>query len=628
MNSAQHIDNSAVQTHQDLQCFVKLGLLHFWRSALPDDNKLMPLLLMELKVYFKNDELPDWSSYKEIVSANISRQTDSLPIVKAIKYYNLSMPDVFLIALLGEVESNYLVNLIITELQAPDKSSRPALHLIENILECCFELNVSNNHFILSIEHHPLVKAGLILRENEDLPLPLQKLKTTATIWQALLNGEQAWPNCQLLSANQSLVCAQTKQAELEQLYAVLQPYYSAVASKALSALNGIVIRGAPGTGRHQFASALAQKLSLQALSVPVSTWQKTPLLHRLTSFCRWLPILRPNLGPGEVFKLEATVCPVIIILGAEGSVAGDDLIDIRLQLPNAQERRQCWLHTIDDLTLANQLGDNVLLSEKTIFTIANYAKRLATKNHSALTLHHIQQARRHQSAEKLRLLAEPVFRDVDINAMVLPPMVAEGLNHLVMRAHKRESLWRGLGKTLNATSNPGVRALFVGDSGTGKTLAASYVATQLSAPLYRVDLSSIMNKYIGESEKNLANLLDEAAANDVVLLFDEADSLFGSRSEGDNNGERFANMLTNFLLTRIENHPGVVILTSNSKERIDNAFNRRLDVIIDFPLPGSEDDLITQQDIWQGLMAEFHKLGRDIPGQLVYLNSVVEHCA
>ncbi len=100
------------------------------------------------------------------------------------------------------------------------------------------------------------------------------------------------------------------------------------------------------------------------------------------------------------------------------------------------------------------------------------------------------------------------------------------------------------------------------------------------------------MNKYIGESEKNLGRLLDEAAALDVILLIDEADALFGRRSEGKETGERYANMLTNFLLTRIEQHPGIVVLTSNNRGRIDSAFTRRFDVIIDFPPPGANERL------------------------------------
>jgi SpoVK/Ycf46/Vps4 family AAA+-type ATPase len=106
------------------------------------------------------------------------------------------------------------------------------------------------------------------------------------------------------------------------------------------------------------------------------------------------------------------------------------------------------------------------------------------------------------------------------------------------------------------------------------------------------VDLAAVMNKYVGESEKNLGLVLDEAAASDVVLLLDEADALFGRRSDGGETGERYVNMLTNFLLTRIESHPGIVVLTSNSRSRIDPSFTRRLDAILDFPLPGGEERL------------------------------------
>jgi len=104
------------------------------------------------------------------------------------------------------------------------------------------------------------------------------------------------------------------------------------------------------------------------------------------------------------------------------------------------------------------------------------------------------------------------------------------------------------------------------------------------------VDLAAVMNKYVGETEKNLGRLLDEAAALDVVLLIDEADALFGRRSEGKETGERYANMMTNFLLTRIESHPGIVVLTTNARNRLDAAFTRRFDAIIEFPLPGVDE--------------------------------------
>src|SRR5207302_11471594 len=140
------------------------------------------------------------------------------------------------------------------------------------------------------------------------------------------------------------------------------------------------------------------------------------------------------------------------------------------------------------------------------------------------------------------------------------------------------------------ARYRPGVRALFLGPSGTGKTLAAGWLATQLGLPLFRVDLASITSKYIGETEKNLSQLLARAEHAEVVLLFDEADSLFGKRTDVKDSNDRFANAQTNYLLQRIETFDGIALLTSNSRSRFDAAFSRRLDLIIEFPMPGPEE--------------------------------------
>jgi SpoVK/Ycf46/Vps4 family AAA+-type ATPase len=129
-------------------------------------------------------------------------------------------------------------------------------------------------------------------------------------------------------------------------------------------------------------------------------------------------------------------------------------------------------------------------------------------------------------------------------------------------------------------------KALFCGPPGTGKTLAAGVVAGQLSKPLHRIDLSSVVSKYIGETEKNLARVFDEAAMTDVVLLLDEADSLLGKRSEVKDSHDRYTNLDTKALAERFEAHPGVVILRSNLKSNCDPAFLRRLRFVIEFPLP------------------------------------------
>lgn len=127
---------------------------------------------------------------------------------------------------------------------------------------------------------------------------------------------------------------------------------------------------------------------------------------------------------------------------------------------------------------------------------------------------------------------------------------------------------------------------LFAGESGTGKTLSAEVVAAELGLDLYVVQLSSIVDKYVGETEKNLERIFTEADRTDAVLLFDEADAVFGKRSEVKDSHDRYANMESAYLLQRLESFDGIALLTTNLRANIDEAFTRRLDLVVDFPFP------------------------------------------
>ena len=204
-----------------------------------------------------------------------------------------------------------------------------------------------------------------------------------------------------------------------------------------------------------------------------------------------------------------------------------------------------------------------------------------------------------------LEAYAQPLRDRITDDALVMPPLLRQELDQLFLRCRSRDGLVDGLGASTVARYRPGVRALFLGPSGTGKTLAAGWLATRLGLPLYRVDLASITSKYIGETEKNLAQMLARAEHAEVVLLFDEADSLFAKRTEVREANDRFANAQTNYLLQRIETFDGITILTSNSRARFDNAFARRLDLIVEFPIPGPEQ----RRALWQSHLGTKHSL-------------------
>lgn len=164
----------------------------------------------------------------------------------------------------------------------------------------------------------------------------------------------------------------------------------------------------------------------------------------------------------------------------------------------------------------------------------------------------------------------------------------------------------------------PGCRALFHGPPGTGKTVTASVLGKTTDRHVYRVDLSMVVSKYIGETEKNLSQLLARAEQAEVILLFDEADSLFGKRTDINDSNDRFANAQTNYLLQRIESYAGIVLLTSNSQARFDTAFARRLDFAVEFPAPGPEE----RRKLWLSHLGSHAEIE---PAQLNQLAALVD---
>jgi hypothetical protein len=226
-----------------------------------------------------------------------------------------------------------------------------------------------------------------------------------------------------------------------------------------------------------------------------------------------------------------------------------------------------------------------------------------------------IEHAVRH-SARGLSAWAQVSQQRVPADAWVGSPDLHRELGLLLARCVARETAAASLGPLLNGRLNAGVKALFIGASGTGKTLAAQWLADRLARPLVRVDLASVVSKYIGETEKNLAQLLARAEHLDAVLLFDEADSLFGARTDVKQANDRYANMQTNYLLQRLETFHGVAVLTSNSKARFDEAFLRRLDTVIEFPLP----DVAERRALWALHLGDTHGLDASLMNQVAAL--------
>ncbi len=201
--------------------------------------------------------------------------------------------------------------------------------------------------------------------------------------------------------------------------------------------------------------------------------------------------------------------------------------------------------------------------------------------------------------AHRLSALASVVRTTLEWSDVILPDEVLAPVFEFLNYAAHRAKIFKDWGFDRKLPYGRGLSALFSGPPGTGKTMICSLLAKELGLELYRIDLSQVVNKYIGETEKNLGRVFDEAARGQVMLLFDEADSLFAKRTEVKSSHDRYANLEVNYLLQRMESHEGVVVMTTNAETAIDPAFRRRIRFRIRFPTP----DEAQRLQLWQGMM-------------------------
>jgi hypothetical protein len=577
----------------------RLGLAHFTLRLGDAPQPALRLLLQEADAAARGAGLADldWEKQRARLLEALHASSRS-PLKRFCDSLALEPCDIFLMGLAVACESRPSVAFAVSALQDPFPVSRPSAFLALELLDALFEAKDGD---VLALENGPLVASGFLRLEGTDAA-PRRALAPNLALWRALCGGAPRWPGC-------AAVDEPTDPGWTPELEA-------AAVALASGEAEGIVLRAPPGAGRARAAAALARRLGLAAIETSLSTFNEDRAYATACRTAGWAPVLRVSPDVGEAVTIpRAPSLPHFVLAGPRGAVLGGRLFDLALAPPPIAEREKLWRVALGDSTDAPSLSA-ALLYPAAIEAHARVARLAAMSEAAPVAAAHVARARVTLAPSALARLAHPVTRRVGPDALVTTPELAGELAALIARCRRRETVWEGLGPSLAASAGAGVRALFYGESGTGKSMAAAYVATALGAPLYRCDLGAVMNKYIGESEKNLGALLDFAEAADVALLFDEADALFGRRSDGAETGERYANMLTNYLLTRLEAHNGVVMLTTNARSRIDPAFWRRLDCAIDFPTPGYVERLA----LWKS------HLGRRAPPQAT-LERLAECC-
>jgi len=346
-----------------------------------------------------------------------------------------------------------------------------------------------------------------------------------------------------------------------------------------------IALRGKSGSGRRTVAAMLAARAGRDVETVSATAPELAQRLRDVT-LRGHLAVVDLEGVPADDEARRSTVRaaldghagPLFVRADREGDVPFTPTESIDFPLLTETERAVCWRLHLDDAAKADTLAERYAIGPGAIARAAAAVDPIA--------------ALRASRSQRVSRLAERVDRVATWNDLVVTTDVDDALHELVARVRFRRTVLETWGMGEVATTARGVTALFQGGPGTGKTMAAGVIAGALGYELWRVDLSKVVSKWIGETERNLSQLFDAAEEGEIVLLFDEADALFTKRTEVKSSNDKHANAATNYLLQRLDSFTGIAILTTNFGTAIDAAFRRRLAVHVEFPFPDEAERL------------------------------------
>jgi hypothetical protein len=383
-----------------------------------------------------------------------------------------------------------------------------------------------------------------------------------------------------------------------------------------------IIVRGRTGTGRHTLLTSLAARAGRALGIIDLGTVPRDPtllpavleavlrraLLRGLVPCIDGLELIGAD-DPDTRTQVSAVLRghpgPLAVRLPTDAQIILDPgylLLDIPPR--NERERGESWAvslgrHHIElsdpsDLAARYRVGPGII--DRVCLEVARRPDR---PTEPAAWIRELDDAVRQHLENRLGKTATRVTRLASWSDVVLPDDIIDSLLELTSRVRHRKQVFEQWGFDRSMTTSRGITALFQGSPGTGKTMVAGVIARDLGLEVYRVDVSRITSKWIGETEKNLGSLFDAAEDGQVMLLFDEADSLFAKRTEVKTSVDRYANMEVNYLLQRLDSFEGIAILTTNFGNAIDPAFKRRLTYRVTFPFPDEE----MREQLWKSLI-------------------------
>ena len=387
-------------------------------------------------------------------------------------------------------------------------------------------------------------------------------------------------------------------------------------------------LRGPYGVGRHRVAAAVCHDVGLRLLSadaaqLPHDTESGPTVVELVQREARlqgaavlWKnfdTLLAEDRKPRLASFVDALKArPTVTFLAGEArwepneALRATCLVNLELGRPSWTERRAFWSAALDghDVDADVDLGALTTTFRFTGGQIHDAAAmavtlaRLRGSERARLGAADLYEACRFQSNQRLSALARKIVPRYQWNDIILPGDRVERLREICNHMKYRERVHGEWGFDRKLSLGKGLSVLFSGPSGTGKTMAAEIIASTLGLELYKIDLSVVVSKYIGDTEKNLSRIFTEAETSNAILFFDEADALFGKRSGVKDSHDRYANIEIGYLLQRMEEYDGVVILATNLRKNMDEAFVRRLQFTVEFPFPDEKD----RRRIWKGV--------------------------
>ncbi|MEN8175530.1 MAG: ATP-binding protein, partial [Pseudomonadota bacterium] len=369
-----------------------------------------------------------------------------------------------------------------------------------------------------------------------------------------------------------------------------------------------LIMSGDDPDGQQDAAAFLAEQLGvslfkLRASDIPGSVHELATLaaLWQREAALLGAGLLLTHADEAEsslIARFVSQVDGLLIIAGRTGPQIDDEQLHYRIHKPGAPDQRRLWQAALGDKAAPLSHALDGLASQYRLGArrIAQAARQVEGRDpvRDAALLHRLSRG----DGTQMGWLAQAIEPSATWDDLVLPDSQMRALRQLAIHARQRIRVHHDWGFADKSARGLGIATLFAGESGTGKTLAAEVLAGALGHALYRIDLSAVVSKYIGETEKNLRKVFDAAEDIGAILLFDEADALFGKRSEVKDSHDRYANIEVSYLLQRMEAYHGLAILTTNHKSALDSAFQRRLRFVVHFPFP----DAVQREAIWRSV--------------------------